>query len=219
VNELLLVFDAVPLGRFVPLLLEGVGVEVPAGYTAGRLLRERLGLSAAEIEERVGTVCVDGHPLDDLDGQALGDGSRIALSGALPGLVGACLRRGSPLASLRSSISSREAGHGEEGTVTLRLFNLVLPLLGPRLLEQGVVVGGEVLTSFLASRPEQFWLSARAAALDGRALSLPLSTRDYGLLPEGPVRFVVRATASQPSTDTTTGTGDAHPGQAVRHIA
>ena len=114
---------------------------------------------------------------------------------------GACLRRGSPLASLRGSISSREAGHGEEGTVTLRLFNLVLPLLGLRLLEQGVVVGGEALTSFLASRPEQLWLSARAAALDGRALSLPLSARDYGLLPEGPVRFVVRATASQPPTD------------------
>jgi len=107
--ELLLVFETVPLAEFLLLLMTGVGVAIGGPCTPREFLRGRLGLSADEIERRVSTVCLDGHPVDDLDDCLLGDGSRLALSGALPGLAGACLRRGGALASMRRRAPERAA--------------------------------------------------------------------------------------------------------------
>jgi hypothetical protein len=219
VKELLLVFDTLPLEGFLPLLMEGVGIEIPAGCTAGSLLRDCLGLSVEEVETRVATVCVDGHPVDDLGRCPLGDGSRIALSGALPGLVGACLRRGGQLAGMRRSITMTEAQPGVAGTVTVRLFNVLLPLLGPRVLAGSVVLDRGTLVRFLASRADRFWLSARSATLGGRALSLPLSETVCESLPDERLRLRVHTTTAGPAAPDMRGTNGAGRGQAVRHVA
>jgi sulfur carrier protein ThiS len=203
--ELLLVFEAVPVAEFLPLLMTGVGVAVAEPCTPREFLHARLGLSGDEIERRVSTVCVDGHPVDDLDGCFLDDGSRLALSGALPGLAGACLRRGGVLATMRQSITLPQGdpsglergGQGaSRGTVTVRLFNTVLPLLGERLLARGVSVESGDLVTFLDARPERFWRSAHRAELGGRPLRLPLDAGLADLLPEGPVRVTVKLNAT-----------------------
>jgi hypothetical protein len=173
--------------------MEGVGVEVPPGFTAGRLVRERLGLATESLQARVGTVCLDGSPVDDLEACALADGSRIALSGALPGLAVACLRRGGVLASMRASITLAATGPGRGGTVTVCLFNVMLRLAGPALLAQGVLVERDRLATSLTSEPERLWASAREALLDGRALASPLRHNVPASLPLGTIRLVVRA--------------------------
>ena len=59
----------------------------------------------------------------------------------MPGLVGATLRRGSYYAAMRSEISAAEtegAVEMKEGTVTLKLFNLLIGQLGPLFLASGI---------------------------------------------------------------------------------
>jgi hypothetical protein len=90
--ELLLVFEAVPVAEFLPLLMTGVGVVIAEPCTPRSSCTGDSGCRSTR-SRRVSTVCLDGHPVDDLDACLLGDGSRLALSGALPGLAGACLRR------------------------------------------------------------------------------------------------------------------------------
>jgi len=188
-----LAFESVPSADFDVLLMEGVGVQVPPGYTAGRLVRERLGLATEALQARVGTLCLNGSPVDDLETCALGDGVRIAVSGALPGLAGACLRRGSVLAAMRAPITLAATGPGRGGTVTVRLFNVMLRLAGPPLLAQGVLLDRERLAEFLAGRSRRFWLSARSAHLDGRALDTPLEQSVQASLPSGRLRLRIAA--------------------------
>ncbi len=226
--ELLLVFEAVPVAEFLPLLMTGVGVAVAEPCTPREFLHGRLGLSVDEIERRVKTVCVDGHPVDDLDGCFLDAGSRLALSGALPGLAGACLRRGGVLATMRQSITlpqgdrsgpQRDGQGAGRGAVKVCLFNTVLPLLGERLLARGVSVESDDLVAFLNARPERFWRSARRVELGGRALRLPLDAGLADMLPEGPVRLVARAAPASSSRGESTGGARAGHDQAPRHPA
>jgi hypothetical protein len=218
--DLLLVFETLPLEGFVLLLMEGVGVQVEAGCTAAGFIREHAGLTAVEVDERIRTVCVDGSPVDDLASCPLGAGSRIALSGALPGLAGACLRRGGALAGLRRSITMPQTGRrAPAGTVTVRLFNTVIPLLGPRLLARGVLVEGADLIHFVAARPAAFWRSARRAELDGRALGLPLTPDEVAALVGRRVGLVATTTSTRQADDPTRGLAGAGDGQAVRHPA
>jgi hypothetical protein len=75
----------------------------------------------------------------------------LALSSALPGLVGATMRQGSVFASFRNSITYKESGirSGGEGVIHLKLFNLVMEDLGPSLLAKGILVNSSELKFFL----------------------------------------------------------------------
>ena len=73
------------------------------------------------------TVFLDSQPVDDFDGTHIRDGSVLALSGAMPGLAGATLRRGGYYARMRGGIthedSKPKAVRAEPCVVTLKLFN------------------------------------------------------------------------------------------------
>jgi len=73
---------------------EGVLLGVPVGCPIRALLREVLGLTDEYIEARLQTVFLDGKPVDDIDGPLSGTGATLALAPAMPGLMGAMLRRG-----------------------------------------------------------------------------------------------------------------------------
>lgn len=136
--------------------MAGVTVELAGPCSVHVLLRETLRLTDEDIARGARTVLVDGRPIDDLD-TALRPGCRLALSGALPGLAGAALRSGSPLASLRGTISGPAEGGDTTPTaagdspaapadggprplrITMCLFNTALPAVGPALLAHGVV--------------------------------------------------------------------------------
>jgi len=172
------------VSQFFPLLQRGVALKVQVGLSLRDFLREELRLSEEYIERRIQTVFLDGRPVDDLEGGAVADGASLALSAALPGLLGATLRRGGFYATLRSQITSRqneESQAVQEGQVTLKLFNLIVRELGPSLLERGIGIGAQETEDFFRERPDDFWAGCRLALVDGRAVEpVRLLDRSWG---------------------------------------
>jgi len=141
---------------FFPLLQKGFMVKARVGVSVRTFLGHHIGLSPEYLRDRVKTIFLDGKSVDDLDRTLIPDGSRLALSAALPGLAGAVLRRGSPFAGLRSRVGEGEKdlpGKPEEGFVYLKLFNLLLSELGPVFLRKGILVPREDFQEFWESLP------------------------------------------------------------------
>jgi hypothetical protein len=159
------------LPSFSLLLQSGFVVRTGACGSIRAFLERELGLAPSFIEEVIQSIFLDGKPVDDLDSAHVKDGCTLALSAAMPGLVGATMRRGGFYASLRSGISysSDDRCHIDCcGDVTVKLFNLVAAELGADLLERGIEVGSRHLEDFLASRPAEFWADCRSVVVDGR---------------------------------------------------
>lgn len=132
----------------------GHGVLFPcgAGETVQSVLQNRLRLDAGYIEQRIRTVFVNGSPVDELEQAVLGDGDELALAGALPGLVGICMGRCSPVAGFRQGITYA-AGEEERsaGLIRLKLFNTVAVEIGRRVLEQGVLLDLQKILRMLST--------------------------------------------------------------------
>lgn len=172
-GSLRLTMDSPTMHSFSPLFQHGVMVKADVNCSIRTVLCEQLGLSPQYVEDRIKTIFLDGRPIDDIDSAVLRDGSTLALSAAMPGLVGAILRRGGHLAPLRSQIAHREEEKGasrREGTIVLKLFNLLIDELGPNLLERGVIVRREDLKSLFVSLQENFWAGFKKAQVDGREI-------------------------------------------------
>ena len=155
---------------FTPLLQRGVRVKVRLGCSLRGLLEDQFGLNSEYMKERVKTVFLDGKPVDDWDTALVQDGAVLALSAAMPGLAGATLRRGGVLAGMRSQITHQENRSPispEEGFVVIKLFNLLIPELGPLFLERGIFLPREDLEEFLKSLPDEFWREGEEIKVDG----------------------------------------------------
>lgn len=112
------------------------------GNNIETLLKLELGLTNEYINNKIGTVFLDGKPVDDLKSVILRRYSKIALSAAMPGLVGAIMRQGSPFASMREDISQKSPESSvisEGGLIIIKLFNLVIDDIGEKLLKRGVI--------------------------------------------------------------------------------
>jgi hypothetical protein len=134
----------VPL--FFPILQRGFTVGIRTGCSVRALLSDQFGLSGEIIEGRIQTVFLDGKPVDDIDASIVQGGSILALSSAMPGLLGASLRRGGYYARMRSQISHVEKGEPSrrvDGRIVVKLFNLTIRELGPLFLERGIWLDGE----------------------------------------------------------------------------
>jgi hypothetical protein len=137
------------------------------------ILCGELGVAPDYLETRIQTLFLDGHPVDRLEDR-VPDGAVLALSGALPGLVGATLRRAGRYASLRAGISHADGTGGSAepvwGGITLKLFNLVLEELAPVLLARGLRLRAVDLAllweEILSPSPGPLF----SATLDGRDL-------------------------------------------------
>jgi len=165
--------DLIP--RFFQLLQKGFIVKAHVGCSIKTLLCEQLDLSPDYLEERIQTIFLDGKPVDDVNIATVKQGSTLALSAALPGLVGAMLRKGGYYAPMRDQISYREVTTSEplqEGIIFLKLFNLTLKELGPTFLKRGVWINGEDLSDFFKRQPDDFWSAFKAARVDGKKFDL-----------------------------------------------
>lgn len=143
-------------GHFFPLFQQGVLIKTIVGTNINALLVRHLGLNPDYVETRIQTVFLNGKAVDDLDHTVVKDGSSLALSGALPGLVGATFRRGGTYASLRQAITvteGQESSSEKEGRVILKLFNLLLPELTPFFLARGVWIKGGDLGRLVKDLP------------------------------------------------------------------
>lgn len=155
--------NAIPANLLTLLLQDGVDCPASTPATVQGLLTEQLGIALGYVRERIATIFLDGLVVDLPELAVVRDGSVLTLSAAMPGLVGATLRKGSYYARMRSEISwaSPDAGPARDapgGTVRVRLFNLVLREQGAPILTRGVMVGRPRLLSLLGAE--------RCAALD-----------------------------------------------------
>jgi hypothetical protein len=158
-------FESGRLGETFPLLQHGFTVRTRVGIPLGELLTDELGLAPEYVRDRITTIFLNGKPVDDLERSIVADGSLVALSAAMPGLVGATLRRGGYYAPFRESITdaspAAETVRGS-GTVRIRLFNLLLRELGPSFLGRGVIVTGDDREWLSPELWEEIPYSARA---------------------------------------------------------
>ena len=160
---------------FFSLLRHGFMVETPVGCSVKTVLNNTLGMDDNYVEDRIKTIFLDAKPVDDINTACINDGSVLALSGAMPGLAGATLRRGGQLASFRGSISCRSDGKNalsQEGHVVVKLFNLLVNDLGLIFLKQGLLLKKKQLEDFFGSRPADFWPSLNSAYLDSQEINL-----------------------------------------------
>ena len=142
------------LNLFFPTLQRGVAVQAELGCSLKEFLCSQLGIPEEYVNGRITTIFLDNSPVDDLDRSLIHQGSRISLSAAMPGLVGATMRRSGYYAMLRQGITHTEKGgdlRGGEGTVTLKLFNLLLPELAPLVLARGVLLAQEELDGLIGA--------------------------------------------------------------------
>jgi hypothetical protein len=144
------------LACFFPLLQKGFALAFLAGCPIRAFLRNGLSLTDEYIEARIQTVFLDGKPVDDIDEALIRVGSTLALAPAMPGLMGAMLRRGGYYAPMRSGITHRgdaaPPGIGQ-GRITVKLFGMAPRELGPQLLERGIEVDAGDLAQIIRELP------------------------------------------------------------------
>jgi len=141
---------------FFPILQKGIRVPAMVGCSLKSLLCEQFAIPADYVTGRITTIFFNNSPVDDLDQTIVQDDSRITLSAAMPGLVGATMRRGGYYAALRGGIShivDHGGAEAEYGTVRLKLFNLLLAELGPLVLARGLILEHDELIDLLKNLP------------------------------------------------------------------
>jgi hypothetical protein len=157
---------------FSSLLQKGIIVRLTAATSVRNFLCQHLGLDPEFVEQVITTIFLNGKPVDNLDQARVGHGDTLALSAAMPGLVGATMRRQGLVASFRSNISYLEPGRrepqGEGVALTLKLFNLMIEALGPALLQQGVLIRRSDWQDFLDRSGPGFWEHCQAVKLNGQ---------------------------------------------------
>ena len=177
----------VPL--FFPFLQSGVLVGGQVGCSLESFLRDQVGLSAEYLEKRIQTFFLDGKAVDDAASAVVKDGSTVALSAAMPGLLGATLRKGSYYARLRDQISYTEKTadvSSREGKVLVKLFNLLIQEIGPLFLSRGIYMEPRDLQSLFEKESGRLLQGCAEATLDGAKID-PLKLAEMKW-PEGKVR-------------------------------
>jgi hypothetical protein len=164
-GSLWLHFQKDPIAAYLPLLQKGFYIEIPTDNLLETLCRT-CGLEADQIRKRIQTLFLNGKPVDDVATASVQDGDCLALSAAMPGLVGAVMRSGGVLAGLRQSISHQPDQAPQRhrgGILSVKLFNLLIREIGPRFLEQGILVRTDDLDGLLKSLAQADWDNCRTA--------------------------------------------------------
>jgi hypothetical protein len=173
----------------------GVGIDTHVGTPLVELLCTRIGISPDYLDQRVQTIFVNGRTVDRPEEVAVTDGAIVALSAAMPGLMGATLRKGGLLAVFRKDISQMQSTNLNDDhrktMITLKLFNLVARELGPMLLQQGVWLKSATLAKHFNQIPHAVLAALDEVVWNGR--TIPAERLQAIRWPEGWVKLVVHA--------------------------
>ena len=172
-TTLILKLDPELMSVFSPMLGGGFSVCAPSGISIKAYICSYLGIDSDYFENRIQTLFLDGSPVDDPETAALKKGSVLALSGAMPGLAGATLRRGGFYGRLRGEISYDQDTACEttgECFIRVKLFNLLVKELGPLFLEKGIQVDSGAVSELFNNRRRRLLDGCRAAELDGKPI-------------------------------------------------
>jgi hypothetical protein len=165
-----LLIEEAGLSFFLPLLEKGVMLPARTGCSIRNFFCEQLGLPAAYLDQRIQTLFLDARPIDNVDTALLQDGSTLALSAAMPGLLGATMRKDGWYAAFRKDISqSTETTDPKQadGMVRVKLFNLVANEIGGVLLQRGVRVHGADLQHIARRHGDALQRHIRTARIEG----------------------------------------------------
>ena len=173
-SGLVLTVTTTGLPKLVGLLNVGFMINLQVEESVKTLLCDRLGVDQTYFDERIQTLFLNSKPVDDPVTAVVKDGSILALSAAMPGLVGATFRKGGRYSWMRSSISHRDGNDvtaGKTGWITVKLFNMILKELGPFFLETGVWLKGETIQAFFANRFNSLAGDIQSVLLNGREIA------------------------------------------------
>ena len=163
------------LPRFFKLLEQGFIVITQAGCSIKNLLCDQLGIDEKYLDNRIQTLFLDGQPVDDVGKAHLQNEATLALSAAMPGLVGATFRKGGAYAAMRNTISYNAEASGKsqgEARIKLKLFNMVLKELGPIFLQNGVRISKDKFREFLARNLEDLKISDVSVQLNDQKIDI-----------------------------------------------
>ncbi|MCJ7710817.1 MAG: hypothetical protein MUQ32_08290 [Chloroflexi bacterium] len=151
--------DRLPWSDLSPLFQRGVVVSINGARSVADFLTVDLAIEPDYVRHTIATVFVDAMVVDDLDRAMLHPGSTLTLSAAMPGLVGATLRRSSYYAAMRAEVSWREGpssgpDHESAPTIRVKLFNLIIPGVGPSILRRGIVLAHDEAVRILGPDPD-----------------------------------------------------------------
>ena len=182
------------MSAFFPLLQRGVWLQVQVGCGVMSLLADQFGVAKEYVVERITTLFLDGRPIDNLETSYVKDGSTLALSAAMPGLVGATMRRGGHLAAMRGTISyhSEKKQLSGSGRVKIKLFNMVMTELGAIFLAHGFFLTNAELSDFLNEQESSFWQGLISATLGEQQLESAQLLKQFSLSdPAGEIFFQI----------------------------
>lgn len=133
-------------------LQDGFYVKAMSGTAILPFLTEYCNIPESYIAEKIKTIFHNGNPVDDIKTVKLYEGSVLAVSGAMPGIVGAMMRIGSPYAPMRESITEKgneKKNAGESIYIKLKLFNSILKDHGERFAGEGVIFDKEIIKGII----------------------------------------------------------------------
>lgn len=168
--SLLLSFEPGRILIFFQIIENGFIIKDKVGCSVKEFLCNRMFIEEDYLDKRIQTIFLDGKPVDDVNSAIVKDGSTLSLSAAMPGLVGATMRRGGILATMRSGISYVPAETGSDsydGKITIKFFNLILRELGPEFLNRGIIIEGRTLSEFIGSNRKIIEANLFSAEMDG----------------------------------------------------
>jgi len=154
---------------FYQLLSQGFVIHAQLGRTIKELLCGQLGIKDDYLEERIQTIFLDYKTVDDVNSAVIREGSTLALSAAMPGVLGATLRKGGWYAPMRKQISHDNdiaSDTHKKGEITIKLFNLIARELGPLFLELGIRIKGEDFFDIMARNKNIFMAGCKKAIKD-----------------------------------------------------
>jgi len=143
--------EALPAWNFI--LQKGFYLRALSGMTVRQFLVEVLGYESRFIDETVRTIFLNSSPVDDIDTVHVKDGDRVALGGAMPGIVGIVMGRDNPYKEFRSDIacSGNDADLSPENSIRIftKIFSTIVTKTGVDVLARGIEISCGELASLL----------------------------------------------------------------------
>lgn len=165
----------------MPELQTGFSISSKEGVTIYSFLTDYCGISGEYISEKIKTIMINGGPVDDIFHTKIHHGGVCALSGAMPGIVGAMMRMGSPYAVMREGITVKPEGSEESGReilVDLKLFNVILADKGIYFLKRGILLQEKRIINLFKKNGDDIFSCCREILFNGEPLDFKKSVTD-----------------------------------------
>ena len=170
-------FDPMDSGvaAFSSILQAGFRVNVHTGVSIRDLLCDQFDINPEYVEDRIRTAFLNGKPVDDFSTAIMESDDTLALSAAMPGLVGATFRKGGDLAVFRGTITHRRAdtiAKDRAGVISIKLFNLLAKEIGLTFLKRGVMVDSDAAQRFFSDPPDAFRRDCKSILANGEDIHI-----------------------------------------------